>query len=161
MIGLISLQYSIGAMRKSLTALICLLLVAITLAGCMERLVASESHEPASRSMYRATDTSSSPTDDSDDVLISIRWIEAHEDLHWDSITMKLEVDDSVYDCTVTGSDCLISQDGSDDNLWQTNEFLTLIENGVDIVSSSGTNVEIHIFYHGDQISGTSEVLVQ
>ena len=148
-------------MRKANSAQICLLLIAIMLSGCMERLVASDYHEPGSRSVYQAADTASSPTDERNDVLISIRWDVAYEDLDWDSITMKLEVDGTPFDCSISDGDCLISQDGDDDNLWETNEFLTIMENDVDIVGSSGSNVQLYILYRGDLISGTTEVLVQ
>ena len=127
----------------------------------MERLVASDYHEPGSRSVYKATDTASTPTDDRNDILISIRWDEAYEDLPWDSITMKLEVGDSLFDCAISDSDCLISQDGDYDDLWETNEFLIIMESDVDIVGASGANVMLYILYRGNLISGTSEVFVQ
>ena len=148
-------------MRKGVTTLICLLMAAIMLSGCLEQLVESESHEPGSRSVYRALDTASSPSGDGDDILISIRWDEAYEDLEWESIVMKLEVGDTLYACTITGEDCIISQDGNNDNLWETNEFLTISENNVDIVGSSGAIVNVYITYRSTLISGTDSVYVQ
>ena len=148
-------------MRKGVTTLICLLMVAIMLSGCLEQLIEGESHEPGSRSIYRASDTASSPTDDGDDILISIRWDEAYEDLEWESVVMKLEVGDTLYACTITGEDCIISQDGGDDNLWETNEFLTISENNVDIVGSSGAIVNLYITYRSTLISGSDSVYVQ
>jgi len=148
-------------MRKGVTTLICLLMVAIMLSGCLEQLIEGESHEPGSRSIYRASDTASSPTDDGDDILISIRWDEAYEDLEWESVVMKLEVGDTLYACTITGEDCIISQDGDNDNLWETNEFLTISENNVDIVGSSGAVVNLYITYRSTLISGSDSVYVQ
>jgi len=148
-------------MRKGVTTLICLLMVAIMLSGCLEQLIEGESHEPGSRSIYRASDTASSPTDDGDDILISIRWDEAYEDLEWESVVMKLEVGDTLYACTITGEDCIISQDGDNDNLWETNEFLTISENNVDIVGSSGATVNLYITYRSTLISGSDSVYVQ
>jgi len=148
-------------MRKGVTTLICLLMVAIMLSGCLEQLIEGESHEPGSRSIYRASDTASSPTDDGDDILISIRWDEAYEDLEWESVVMKLEVGDTLYACTITGEDCIISQDGGNDNLWETNEFLTISENNVDIVGSSGAIVNLYITYRSTLISGSDSVYVQ
>jgi len=148
-------------MRKGVTTLICLLMVAIMLSGCLEQLIEGESHEPGSRSIYRASDTASSPTDDGDDILISIRWDEAYEDLEWESVVMKLEVGDTLYACTITGEDCIISQDGGNDNLWETNEFLTISENNVDIVGSSGAVVNLYITYRSTLISGSDSVYVQ
>lgn len=148
-------------MRKGVTTLICLLMVAIMLSGCLEQLIEGESHEPGSRSFYRASDTASSPTDDGDDILISIRWDEAYEDLEWESVVMKLEVGDTLYACTITGDDCIISQDGGNDNLWETNEFLTISENNVDIVGSSGAIVNLYITYRSTLISGSDSVYVQ
>ncbi|MDP6324071.1 MAG: hypothetical protein QF722_06260 [Candidatus Thalassarchaeaceae archaeon] len=148
-------------MRKGVTTLICLLMVAIMLSGCLEQLIEGESHEPGSRSIYRASDTASSPTDDGDDILISIRWDEAYEDLEWESVVMKLEVGDTLYACTITGEDCIISQDGDNDNLWETNEFLTISENNVDIVGSSGAIVNLYITYRSTLISGSDSVYVQ
>ena len=157
-------------MRKGVTTLICLLLVAITLAGCLDRLVMDQDDSyDLGTHVYRAVDTSSSPTENESDVLISIYWthVESIENaLLWNSTTIHLEVRDSVYECHTSidqesGEHCLIDQDGEDHYLWESSEFLTLSENGTDIVSSSDTNVKLHIIYRGERIPGTSEVLVQ
>ena len=156
-------------MRKSLTALICLLLVTITLAGCLDRLLPQDESYDLRSHVYRADDTSASPTGDVSDELIRIYWSHTESvenDLLWNHTTIHLEVGGSMYECHISadgesGEHCLISQDGSEDHLWETGEFLTIWEDGTDIVSSSGTNVILHIYYRGEQIPGTSEVLVQ
>ena len=74
---------------------------------------------------------------------------------------MKLEVGDTVYDCSITGGDCFISQDGDDETLWQTNEFLTIMENDVNFVGGSGAIVNLYISYRGTQIAGSDSVYVQ
>ncbi|MCS5534612.1 MAG: hypothetical protein NZ802_02020, partial [Candidatus Poseidoniales archaeon] len=63
---------------------------------------------------------------------------------------------------TITdGGDCFISQDGDDDTLWQTNEFLTIMENDLNIVGGSGAVVNLYISYRGTQIAGSDSVYVQ
>ena len=156
-------------MRKSLTALICLLLAAITLAGCLDRLLPQDESYDLGSHVYRADDTSGSPTDGTSDQLIRIYWSHTESvenDLLWNHTTIHLEVGESMYECHInsegeSGNPCLISQDGQEHYLWETGEFLTIWEDGTDIVSSSGTNVILHIYYRGEQIPGTSEVLVQ
>ena len=101
--------------------------------------------------------------------MIRIYWSHTESvenDLLWNYTTIHLEVGESMYECHIStdgesGEHCLISQDGSEGHLWETGEFLTIWEDGTDIVSSSGTNVILHIYYRGEQIPGTSEVLVQ
>jgi hypothetical protein len=149
-------------MRKGVTTLICMLMVVIMLSGCLERWIDSnEEYEPGSRNVYRATDSAGTATDDTNDTLFVIRWNEAYDDLHWEVVIIKLEVGDTVYDCTIEGDDCIISQDGDDDNLWQTNEFLTISENDVYIVGSSGAVVNVYIMYRSTLISGSDSVYVQ
>ena len=156
-------------MGKTITALICLLLLSISLAGCLDRLVSQEESYDLGSHVYRADDTSASPTEGTSDELIRIYWTHTESvenDLLWNSTSIHLEVGESMYECHISadeesGEHCLISQDGSEDYLWETGEFLTILEDGTDIVSSSGTNVILHIYYRGEQIPGTSEVLVQ
>ena len=150
-------------MRKSVTPLICLLLVSIMLSGCVERLTGmDEERESGTQNVYRATDSASTPTEGANDTLFSISWNEAYDDLYWGYVVMKLEVGDNVYDCTITaGSDCFISQDGDDDSIWQTNEFLTIMENDLNIVGESGAVVNLYISYRGNPISGSDSVYVQ
>ena len=156
-------------MRKGLTTLICLLMLSMTLAGCLDRLLDQDESYDLRSHVYRADDTSASPTGDVSDELIRIYWSpteSVENDLLWNHTTIHLEVGESMYECHISadeesGEHCLISQDGSEDYLWETGEFLTILEDGTDIVSSSGTNVILHIYYRGEQIPGTSEVLVQ
>ena len=156
-------------MRKGLSTLICLLLLSISLAGCLDRLLYQDESYDLGSHVYRADDTSASPTDEASDELIRIYWTHTESvenDLLWDDTTIHLEVGESMYECHTSvdgesGEHCLISQDGQEHYLWETGEFLTIWEDGTDIVSSSGTNVILHIYYRGEQIPGTSEVLVQ
>ena len=156
-------------MRKGLSTLICLLMLSITLAGCLDRLLHQDESYDLGSHVYRADDTAASPTEGDSDELIRIYWSHTESvenDLLWNYTTIHLEVGESMYECHISadeesGEHCLISQDGSEDYLWETGEFLTILEDGTDIVSSSGTNVILHIYYRGEQIPGTSEVLVQ
>ncbi|MEC8927135.1 MAG: hypothetical protein VYB17_02620 [Candidatus Thermoplasmatota archaeon] len=149
-------------MRKSVTTLICLLLVSILLSGCVERLTGMDQERDSGiQNVYRATDSASTPTEGTNDTLFAISWNEAYDDLYWGYVVMKLEIGDSVYDCTITGGDCFISQDGDDETLWQTNEFLTIMENDVNLVGESGVIVNLYISYRGNQISGSDSVYVQ
>ena len=156
-------------MRKGLTTLICLLLLSISLAGCLDRLMHQDENYDLGSHTYRADDTSASPTEAASDELIRIYWThtESVENaLLWNHTIIHLEVGESMFECHISadgerGEYCLISQDGSEDHLWETGEFLTIWEDDTDIVSSSGTNVILHIYYRGEQIPGTSEVLVQ
>ena len=156
-------------MRKGLSTLICLLLLSISLAGCLDRLLHQDESYDLGSHTYRADDTSASPTEETSDELIRIYWSHTESvenDLLWNYTTINLEVGDSMYECHTSadgesGEHCLISQDGQEHYLWETGEFQTIWEDGTDIVSSSGTNVILHIYYRGEQIPGTSEVLVQ
>ena len=150
-------------MRKGITTLLCLLLVSVLLSGCVERWTGiDEEQESGIQNVYRATDSASTPTEGANDTLFSIRWNEAYDDLYWGYVVLKLEVGDAVYDCTITeGGDCFISQDGDDNTLWQTNEFLTIMENDVNFVGESGVLVNLYISYRGNQISGSDSVYVQ
>ena len=162
MIGFISLLFSIDAMRKGVPTLLCLLLVSVMLSGCVERWTGmDEEREPGTQNVYRATDSAATTTEGSNDTLFSIRWNEANDDLYWGYVVMKLEVGDTVYDCSITGGDCFISQDGDDETLWQTNEFLTIMENDVNFVGGSGAIVNLYISYRGTQIAGSDSVYVQ
>ena len=150
-------------MRKGVSTLLCLLLVSIMLSGCIERWTGmDEERDPGAQHVYRATYSASTPTEGANDTLFVISWNEAHDDLYWGYVVMKLEVGDAVYDCTISdGGDCLISQDGDDDTLWQTNEFLTIMENDLNFVGESGVLVNLYISYRGNQISGSDSVYVQ
>ena len=149
-------------MRKGVATLLCLLLVSIMLSGCVERWTGmDEEREPGTQNVYRATDSDATTTDGANDTLFSIKWNEAYDDLYWGYVVMKLEVGDTVYDCSITGGDCFITQDGDDETLWQTNEFLIIMENDVNFVGGSGAIVNLHISYRGTQIAGSDSVYVQ
>ena len=150
-------------MRKGVTTLLCLLLVSVMLSGCVERWTGmDEEQEPGTQNVYRATDSASTPTEGANDTLFSIRWNDANDDLYWGYVVLKLEVGDTVYDCTITdGGDCFISQDSDDDTIWETNEVLTIMENDVNIVGGSGGLVNLYISYRGTQIAGSDSVYVQ
>ena len=81
--------------------------------------------ESGTRNAYTATDATASNAAD-DDTLMRITWQHAEDDLNWAFVVMKLTVGDNTFDCS-TGADeeCSIAQDGSDDALWETGEFLT------------------------------------
>ena len=149
-------------MRKGVTTLICLLLVSVMLSGCVERWTGmDEEREPGAEHVYRASDSASTPSEGANDTLFVISWSQAYDDLYWGYVVIKLEIGDSVYDCSITGGDCFISQDGDDDTIWQTNEFLTIMENDLNIVGESGGVVNLYISYRGNQIAGSDSVYVQ
>ena len=116
--------------------------------------------ESGTRNSYTATDASASVSAADDDTLMRITWQHAEEDLNWAFVVFRLSVGDYSYDCS-TGADeeCSIAQDGFDDALWETGEFLTLSENGYDFASST-TQIQIYVSYRGVQLSGTSAVTV-
>ena len=148
-------------MRKGITTLICLLMVTIMLSGCLERWLDIEETQSGTENVFRATDSAATSTEGTNDTLFVISWTEAYDDLYWGDVSMKLQVGDTIYDCTIEGDDCLISQDGDDDIIWQTNEFLTISENDVYIVGSSGASIDLYISYRGTLISGSNLVYVQ
>tara|TARA_Y100001968_G_scaffold130790_1_gene119368 strand:+ start:88 stop:726 length:639 start_codon:yes stop_codon:yes gene_type:complete len=116
--------------------------------------------ESGTRNSYTATDANASVSAADDDTLMRITWQHAEEDLNWAFVVFRLSVGDYSYDCS-TGADeeCSIAQDGFDDALWETGEFLTLSENGYDLASST-TQIQIYVSYRGVQLSGTSAVTV-
>ncbi len=116
--------------------------------------------ESGTRNSYTATDASASVSAADDDTLMRITWQHAEDDLNWAFVVFRLSVGDYSYDCS-TGADeeCSIAQDGFDDALWETGEFLTLSENGYDLASGV-TEIQIYVSYRGVQLSGTSAVTV-
>ena len=148
-------------MRKGITTLICLLMTTIMLSGCLERWLDIEETQSGTENVFSATDSAATSTEGTNDTLFVISWTEAYDDLYWGDVSMKLQVGDTIYDCTIEGDDCLISQDGDDDIIWQTNEFLTISENDVYIVGSSGASIDLYISYRGTLISGSNLVYVQ
>ena len=142
-----------------------ILMVAITvvLAGVLyvwANSLAADQPESGTRNSYTATDATASVSAADDDTLMRITWQHAEEDLNWAFVVFRLSVGDYSYDCS-TGADeeCSIAQDGGDDALWETGEFLTLSENGYDFASST-TQIQIYVSYRGVQLSGTSAVTV-
>ena len=119
--------------------------------------------ESGTRNSYTATDASASVSAADDDTLMRITWQHAEDDLNWAFVVFRLSVGDNTYYCDRPGyedyEECFIAQDGLDDALWETGEFLTLSENGYDIASST-TDIQIYVTYRGVQISGTSAVTV-
>ena len=142
-----------------------ILMVAITvvLAGVLyvwANSLAADQPESGTRNSYTATDATASTSAADDDTLMRITWQHAEDDLNWAFVVMKLTVGDNTFDCS-TGADeeCSIAQDGSDDALWETGEFLTLSENGNDIATST-TEIGMYVTYRGTAVAGTSSVQV-
>jgi len=143
-----------------------ILMVAITvvLAGVLyvwANSLASDQPDAGTRNNFKAEDASDTITAATDDTLLKIRWIDAKDALNWAFVTLKLEVGDLAYDCSVqTGEDCLITQDGSDDGVWETNEFIQLHEAGTDICGTDEVSCSINIYvnYDGSTVVGTQTV---
>ncbi|MEE2811929.1 MAG: hypothetical protein VX627_02730 [Candidatus Thermoplasmatota archaeon] len=121
--------------------------------------LASDQPESGTRNSYAASDASASTSSGTDDVLMRLYWDYAEDDLNWAFVTMRLWVGDESYNCGIGNEPCLISQDGSDDSMWETSEFLTLSESGYDICSSY-CDIDIYVTYRGIAVSGTSTVSV-
>ena len=142
-----------------------ILMVAITvvLAGVLyvwANSLAADQPESGTRNSYTADDAAASTSADTDDTLMSIRWQHAEDDLNWAFVVMKLSVGDSTYDCSTAGDqECSIGQDGSDDALWETGEFLTLSESGSDIASGA-TTIDMYVTYRGTAVAGEDTVQV-
>ena len=143
-----------------------ILMVAITvvLAGVLyvwANSLASDQPDAGTRNNFKAEDASDAISADTDDTLIKVRWIDASDALNWAFVTLKLEVGDNAYDCSVqSGQECSITQDGSDDGVWETNEFIQLHESGTEICGAAGVSctVNIYITYDGYTVVGTQTV---
>ena len=142
-----------------------ILMVAITvvLAGVLyvwANSLAADQPESGTRNSYTAEDASAMTDDGDDNALISVRWQHAEDDLNWAFIVMKLSVGDSTYDCSTDGSEeCSIGQDGHDDNLWETGEFLILSESGTDIADGA-TTIDMYVTYRGTAVAVSDDVSV-
>lgn len=140
-----------------------ILMVAITvvLAGVLyvwANSLAADQPESGTRNSYTAEDASAQISDAEDDTLMSIRWQHAEDDLNWAFVVMKLTVGDATYDCSTDGTDdCTIAQDGDDDGVWETGEFLTLSENAA-ICAGTTCQVDIYVTYRGTAVAGTDSV---
>ena len=142
-----------------------ILMVAITvvLAGVLyvwANSLAADQPESGTRNSYTATDAAASVSNADDDTLMRITWQHAEDDLNWAFVVMKLTVGDATFDCS-TGADeeCSISQDGSDDSVWETSEFLTLSESGSAIADGSEA-IDMYVTYRGTAVAGTGDVTV-
>ena len=142
-----------------------ILMVAITvvLAGVLyvwANSLAADQPESGTRNSYTADDAAASTSADTDDALISVRWQHAEDDLNWAFVVMKLSVGDNTYDCSTDGSEeCAIGQDGSDDSVWETGEFLILSESGTNIADGS-TTIDMYVTYRGTAVAGTGDVSI-
>ena len=142
-----------------------ILMVAITvvLAGVLyvwANSLAADQPESGTRNSYTADDAAASTTANTDDALISVRWQHAEDDLNWAFVVMKLSVGDLTYDCSTDGTvECIIGQDGSDDSVWETGEFLILSESGTDIANGA-TTIDMYVTYRGTAVAGTDDVTV-
>jgi len=125
---------------------------------------ADDQPESGTRNSYTADDATASTTNGSEDLLMQIRWQHAEDDLNWAFVVIKLSVGDNTYDCATDNSqECVISQDGYDDALWETGEFLMLSENGEYICDENpgnGCTIDIYVTYRGTRIAGTDSVVV-
>jgi len=112
--------------------------------------------------VYDADDAEDTATDDSDDTLMRIDWIEGGNDLDWRNVQFILSIADEVYYCSINANQsCLIQQHaGDDDNLWEFGEIIFISENGENIVGASGGEIDIHINYEGNRIIGTDSIYV-
>ena len=142
-----------------------ILMVAITvvLAGVLyvwANSLAADQPESGTRNSYTADDAAASTSANTDDALISVRWQHAEDDLNWAFVVMKLSVGDNTYDCSTDGSEeCSIGQDGSDDSVWETGEFLILSESGTDIADGA-TTIDMYVTYRGTAVAGSDDVSV-
>ena len=110
--------------------------------------------------IYTATDASAGASAADDDTLLRLTWQQANTNLHWVDVVFTIGVGNMTYYCSTSANqDCSIAQDGSDDSLWETNEFLTISENGVDIVDGT-TEISIYITYGGNTLPGTNATVV-
>ena len=143
-----------------------ILMVAITvvLAGVLyvwANSLAADQPESGTRNSYTADDAAAMTDSGTDNALISVRWQHAEDELNWAFIVMKLSVGDNTFDCSTDGSEeCIIGQDGDDNNLWETSEFLILSESGTDIAGSGSTAIDIYVTYRGTAVAGTDDVVV-
>ena len=124
--------------------------------------LAADQPESGTRNSYAADDANADTTNGVYDQLISIRWQHAEDDLNWAFVVMKLSVGDNTYDCAPDSSqECTIGQDGYDDSVWETGEFLILSESGSDIAGAYGaTSIDIFVTYRGTAVAGDDYVTV-
>jgi hypothetical protein len=122
--------------------------------------LAADQPESGTRNSYTADDASAMTDSGDDNALISVRWQHAEDNLNWAFVVIKLSVGDNTYDCSTDGSEeCSIGQDGDDDAVWETGEFLILSESGTDIADGA-TNIDMYVTYRGTAVAGTDDVTV-
>ena len=142
-----------------------ILMVAITvvLAGVLyvwANSLAADQPEAGTRNSYNAADADASMTANGGDTMMKIQWQHAEDDLNWAFVTIKVTVGDNSWDCGAdASSDCVIGQDGSDDSVWETSEFLTLSE-GDDGICDGSCTIDLYVTYRGTQVAGTDSVTV-
>ncbi|MEC9090774.1 MAG: archaellin/type IV pilin N-terminal domain-containing protein, partial [Candidatus Thermoplasmatota archaeon] len=142
-----------------------ILMVAITvvLAGVLyvwANSLAADQPEAGTRNSYTASDADASMTAAGGDTMMKIQWNHAEDDLNWAFVTIKVTVGDNSWDCGAdASSDCVIGQDGSDDSVWETSEFLTLSE-GDDGICDGSCTIDLYVTYRGTQVAGTDSVTV-
>ena len=143
-----------------------ILMVAITvvLAGVLyvwANSLASDQPESGTRNSYTADDAAAEASNGDFDALISMRWQHAEDDLNWAFVVMKLSVGDNTYDCAKdTSEECTIGQDGGDNNVWESDEFLILSENNASIAGAGTTIIDIYVTYRGIAVAGDNKVTV-
>ena len=142
-----------------------ILMVAITvvLAGVLyvwANSLAADQPESGTRNSYTAEDATATTSAADDDLLVQVRWQHAEDDLNWAFVVFRLSVGDSTYNCNTAGdAECSIGQDGSDDAMWETGEFLTLSESGSDIANGA-TTISLYVTYRGTAVAGDDSVSV-
>jgi|GEM_PF-2217222 len=153
-----------GVIVVIIIAVVLVLVVAVTivLAGVLyawANSLASDQPDAGTRNNFKAEDASDTISAATDDTLLNIHWIVGNDALNWAFVEIKLEVGDNSYYCsTYTGEACLITQDGTDDGVWETNEFIQLHESGTQICQEVSCSVNIYVMYDGSTVVGTQTV---
>lgn len=122
--------------------------------------LAGNTVDPPPMNNVRATDAAAQITNGTNDTLVRLDWRSADVDLNWAFVTLTINVGDTVYTCTVSGSeDCVIDQAGDDGTRWETDEVVFLRENGVDI-TGAGPSIEVFLvlMYNGAELAGTGSL---
>ena len=119
---------------------------------------------PSTLNAYHTDDADDAASPGTDDILIRLQ-MTGQDTLSWTFVSIQLSVGDTVTKCGLVdgedGDDCYIDQQGgSVGTAWEPGEFVFLKENGVDIVTEQGTNVEIHITYNGNTVAGSAAQMV-
>ena len=113
---------------------------------------------------FAAQDASSSVSNAPDDIMISVSWTCADFDINWADTSILLSVNGAApITCGPASnpSDCMIEQTGPSDTAWEIDETIYLKENGADICTSGGCSIDIQIIHDGQQLSGSTTVMVE